>query len=267
VKRNVQTVTIETPDHLEIQFQLAGIGTRFLAYLIDRLVQLGILFGLFMVVWLALFATGGLGIVAEFLKDLHRHIGQWIIGLGILVYGIITIGYFLLFEYFWSGATPGKKTQGIRAIRKDGRPISFTDSAARNILRFVDILADVYPIGVAVMFVDSKNRRLGDLAAGTIVVLESKFQEPSAGERADDEKMSDPEIRHAARAMTAGDYQLITRFLSRKEGLEQEHRDTIAKQIIESAFGNSRGPSDNEVNPEAILEAMAALYRERTRIL
>jgi uncharacterized RDD family membrane protein YckC len=178
VNRNFQTVTIETPEHFELQFQLAGIGVRFLAYLVDRLIQFSTILGLIFVVTMLFSMAGLISQVTDFFIFLERLLGQWIIALAILLYGIISIGYFILFEYLWSGATPGKKFQEIRVIRNDGRPLTFLDAAIRNILRFVDLLGDFYPLGLLVMFLDSKSRRLGDMAAGTLVVMEKTVTEP-----------------------------------------------------------------------------------------
>jgi uncharacterized RDD family membrane protein YckC len=267
VKQNTLTVTIETPEHIELQFKVAGIGTRFLAYLLDRLIQAGLIFALFLAVLSVLFVTGQFFSLVELAQGLKRTFGQWVLALGFLLYGVISIGYFILFEYIWSGSTPGKRSQNIRVIRTDGGPISFLDSSIRNILRVLDILADVYPLGLIVMFVDSRNRRLGDMAAGTMVVLESLTNIPASRvirERPDE---NDQELRSVIARMTPEDYQLLARFLARRESVELEHRDELVDEIVLRIFGSVAIVPGSRIARERLLEKMEALYRQRLRVL
>ncbi len=106
MKQNHLTVTVETPDHIELQFQLAGIGKRFIAYLIDRLIQFGLIFALFLVITLVLLAGNKIVALADIIYKMRQVLGQWIIAIAILIYGIVSLGYFILFEYIWSGSTP-----------------------------------------------------------------------------------------------------------------------------------------------------------------
>jgi uncharacterized RDD family membrane protein YckC len=260
------TFTVETPDHIELQFQLAGIGKRFLAYLVDRLIQFGLIFALFLVISLVLFAGAKLVAIADIIHEMRQVLGQWIIAIAILVYGIISLGYFILFEYIWSGSTPGKRSQNIRVVRTDGAPISFLEAAVRNILRAVDILADVYPLGLVVMFIDSRNRRLGDMAAGTLVVTESVSRLPSAKNSARSFSNHDQHLRLVAAAMTSGDYQLVRKFLARREALDAEYRPQLAQKIVDRIFNKSSVMVKPSNDLELFLERVEAAYRERLRI-
>lgn len=266
MKEKVTTVTIETPEHLELQFRLAGIGQRFIAFLIDKFIQIGAILGVTLFVSLLLFFTGQMASFVQFLAEAKKGVAQWLIAIGFLLYGIVMIGYFVIFEYFWSGSTPGKRSQEIRVIRKDGRPISFFDSAVRNILRFVDMLGEVYPLGLVVMFLDSQNRRLGDLAAGTIVISEREAISPAELDIAAAKSAPDPLLRTAVASMTGEDYQIVSKFLARRKELEPEHRLRLASEIskrILSRINQEKGEAD----PERFLEIMETLYRERTRVL
>jgi uncharacterized RDD family membrane protein YckC len=267
VKKNVQTVTVETPEHFELEFRLAGIGTRFLAFLLDRIIQFGVIFALLIMVSLFVALVWRVDPSVAILKRLEGSLGQWILGAAILLYGIIVIGYFILFEYFWSGSTPGKRWQDIRVIRKDGRPISFLDSAVRNILRFIDILFEIYPIGLIVMFIDFKNRRLGDLAAGTLVILDREIKRPAGGRAGNHNNESDPNMRLIVSAMTPADYRLLSRFLARREGLEKVHRLNLAKDIRDRIVRRVNGSAIVNENLETWLEKVEQAYRERTRVL
>lgn len=266
MKKNVRTVTIETPEHLELQFQLAGIGVRFIAFLIDKFIQWGAILGIILVFSLLLFFAGQMAPFVEFLVKAKKAFGLWLLAVALLLYGIVTIGYFIIFEYFWSGSTPGKRSQEIRVIRKDGRPISFFDAAVRNILRFVDILGDVYPLGLVVMFVDSQNRRLGDFAAGTIVISEREATSPALTEVSRNASSLDPELKTAVSGMTADDYRIVSKFLSRRTELDPEHRQRLASEISERILRKSAQQGIG-ADPEDFLETAEILYRERTRIL
>jgi uncharacterized RDD family membrane protein YckC len=81
-------------------------------------------------------------------------------------------GYYIYFETSWNGQTPGKRWAGIRVIRQDGLPINLSEVIIRNLIRIVDFLPLLYGLGIVAMFADSQSRRLGDLAAGTLVVRE-----------------------------------------------------------------------------------------------
>ena len=267
MKQKHLTFTVETPDHIELQFQLAGIGKRFLAYLIDRLIQFGLIFALFIVISLILFAGNKLVAVTDVIYKMRQVLGQWIIAGAILVYGVLSLGYFILFEYIWSGSTPGKRSQHIRVIRTDGAPISFLEAAVRNILRAVDILADIYPLGLVVMFIDARNRRLGDIAAGTLVVTESESRLRLAGNSAHSLDADDQQLRMVVATMTSGDYQLVRKFLARRGALDAEYRQQLAQEIVDRIFNKSSVMVKPSNDIESFLERIEADYRDRLRIL
>jgi uncharacterized RDD family membrane protein YckC len=266
-KGNRQTVSIETPEHVELQMELAGIGRRFLAYFVDKLVQFGFILTLFFIVVLLAYVTGRSLQGWEYLTKLRSVLGQWVLALAFLAYGVIFIGYFILFEYLWSGSTPGKRWQDIRVIRKDGRPITFLDSIVRNVLRFVDLLAEVYPIGLIVMFLDSRNRRLGDMVAGTLVIAQAQALRPVALESSNECDQFDAETRQAASQMKPEDYQLVSRFLGRRQGLDPEPRADLARDIYFRVFKKAFTSAAGVADPEIALERIVACYTDRTRIL
>jgi len=88
---------------------------------------------------------------------------------------VITSGYFMVFEILWNGQTPGKRLVGLRVIRESGYPIRPVDAVIRNLVRIVDWLPLVYGVGVLVMLLNQRSRRLGDFASGTIVVREAAW--------------------------------------------------------------------------------------------
>jgi hypothetical protein len=92
----------------------------------------------------------------------------------VLIFFVVFWGYFMLFETLWSGQTPGKRAGRLRVIRRDGQPVGASEVLIRNLVRIVDFLPGFYGIGLVVMFIDKEARRLGDMAAGTIVVREGE---------------------------------------------------------------------------------------------
>ena len=267
MKKEPEIIIVETPEHFQLELRLAGIGTRCMAFIIDRLIQWGLVVAL---IFFFIFTIGLFGSSSGlhwWKNELGKLFGQWVIALGILVYGIITIGYFILFEYIWSGATPGKLNQGIRVVRKDGRPVTLVDSAVRNILRFVDLFADVYPLGLAVMFIDSKNRRLGDLAAGTYVVFDREARRPDVEKVDKGDAPIDKEVRDTVEGMSHDDYRLVSKFLSRRNGMEPDYRTDLAWELHARIFQKTL-PANSPVSViEKALQDAAAYYREKTRVV
>jgi uncharacterized RDD family membrane protein YckC len=152
---------IETPEHVRFHHHLAGPARRALAYFIDLLVRLGIMAVLGLLAAIA-------GITA----------GQGLRGasIGILavVFFVIEWGYYVFWETIWSGRSPGKRALNLRVISDDGRPLHYLDSILRNLLRAADLLPNGYALGLLVMGRDPRFRRLGDLVAGTMVVVEGR---------------------------------------------------------------------------------------------
>jgi uncharacterized RDD family membrane protein YckC len=144
-------VTIATPEGVSLDLVLAGLGSRFIARLLDSVIQLGIILALF-------FGTGIAsppGVVRAFV---------------FVVVFLVMFAYDVPFELLNGGRTVGKMTAGIRVVGPRGEPITFLASAIRNIIRIVDFLPALYAIGVVSIVSTKRDQRLGDLAAGTIVV-------------------------------------------------------------------------------------------------
>lgn len=148
--------SIDTPEQVSLEFNLAGIGSRFMAVFIDTLLQGMLLFA-------AMIAGVSVALVSQMGST-------WAIAIVILVYFGIYWGYFAVFETVWKGQTPGKRLIKIRVIKGDGRSINVYDAMIRNLIRIIDFLPTAYGVGVLTMFIDKKNRRLGDLVAGTVVI-------------------------------------------------------------------------------------------------
>ena len=148
---------VPTPERVSFDYQVAGLGTRAIAQLLDLLVVAGILLAVYFVAFAAAAAN------ANTVATLIAIIGSF----------VVIFGYFWVSESLWSGQTIGKKAFRLRAVGDRGEPLTFGQAGIRNIVRIVDFLPYAYGVGLIVLFVNGKGKRLGDLAAGTIVVKDS----------------------------------------------------------------------------------------------
>lgn len=151
------TAQVETPEHIRFDYPLAGPMRRTAAYLIDLLIRIGVLLVIAIVLMLVDASTGVDGMST---------------GALLIFYFALDWFYYVLFETLWSGRSPGKRALRLRVVGQDGRSLTVLDSVLRNLLRAADFLPAGYAVGLVVMGCDPMFRRLGDLVAGTVVVIE-----------------------------------------------------------------------------------------------
>jgi uncharacterized RDD family membrane protein YckC len=162
-------LSIRTPELVAIEFPLAGIGSRFVALLVDYLLQGAAVLVLILV--FVLFFAGTAGSRSSGVAAAGTNLSEkWGIAIAIALPFLFQWGYFTLFEAIWHGQTPGKRLMRIRVIQQTGRPIGLFESMGRNLLRAIDMLPTFYVFGVITMFLTKRQQRLGDLVAGTLVV-------------------------------------------------------------------------------------------------
>ena len=150
---------------------LAGIGSRFIAVLIDTAIWLA---GL-VVLWLILF------LLLPGIVQFSKLSAQWAVAIYAFLLFLLNWGYFTLFEAFGNGRTPGKRIAHIRVIQSSGRAIGLFESMARNLIRYIDQFPGCYVVGVIAIFATRRHQRLGDLAAGTLVVRDRLQETPALG--------------------------------------------------------------------------------------
>jgi uncharacterized RDD family membrane protein YckC len=232
-----ETVSISTPDHVTLEFELAGLGSRFSAYLIDTV----LIFAMIVVLIVVMFLSGiaGSRVARTMLKGGSAWIASSNLALLILFGFLIYWGYYVFFEGLKQGSTPGKKRLGIRVIRQDGLPIGFREAALRNLVRAADMLPPpCYMLGGLVMYFDPQGRRLGDMVAGTLVVVE-KFASASntAAGAAWAVRVAQGSPRQAVTlprgTISADQIGLIEQFIARRYSLPKERRDLLVWQIAE----------------------------------
>ncbi len=179
-----EKLIIETPERVPLEFALASIGNRFLAVAIDHFIQY---LSIFLIAWFVLSVTGyGSSFMDESPNKLLAEMPKWTIAILILTLFLIFAGYFILFEWLWNGQTPGKRLLKLRVIRDDGRPLTLWEAIARNLLRICDavpgFIVPIYSIGLIVIFLSSRDQRVGDIFAGTVVVRERTDEAPTFAE-------------------------------------------------------------------------------------
>lgn len=248
-----EKLIIDTPEQIALEFPLAAAGSRFLALLIDTLIQIA-----------GLFLLGAIALGAALLRRRgYAGTATWIIAALVMAAFLLYYGYFAAFEALWSGQTPGKRVLGIRVIRVSGQPITPFDAILRNLLRIVDQLPGIYAVGLLSMFFTARSQRLGDLAAGTVVVLERAASVSNAP------AIDTPAARLGAARLTAQELEVIETFLARRDALPEYTRMKTAQQLaahIRTRLQISRGAQGSPVGSdtdEALIESVAAEFRRR----
>jgi len=243
---------IETPEQTTLEFPLAGIGSRFLAIALDTLLQVAVM----CVVSIVLIA---LAIPFSFF---FRSTGLWAFAIILFVVFTIDVSYFALFEALWNGQTPGKRWTHLRVIQDTGRPISPYDAVLRNLLRIVDWLPTLYAAGIVTMIVSRENKRVGDYAAGTVVIHEKPLEAvgsigrvPAAGAL----------VAPLGSQITLEELQVVETFLERRGSLPPDVRRAIARQIADRVGGRMGVLAGTRPDAEKFLEAVAEQRRASAR--
>jgi uncharacterized RDD family membrane protein YckC len=240
-------LTIATPEGVDLELTLAGVGSRFASALVDYLIQLVIIVALSLVFgYGAGISPNGSGYAAAI----------WLV----LVF-LIFVGYDISFEVLASGRTPGKRMNGLRVVRESGAPVTFPTSAVRNVLRIIDLLPGTYLVGIASILVSARNQRLGDHAAGTLVVRDRKSLPPEPLVRSYRESAEAPAWDTSA--IDAVELSAVRSFLARRQSLTPDARAQLANELAARLRPKVGGGVGNET-PELFLERLAAAKGERT---
>lgn len=240
-----ENLTIDTPEQSPLEFALAGVGSRFLALAFDSALQLA---GIVVLVIVAVIARRLAGISVT-----TASLGTWATALLIAGAFVIYSGYFAIFESVWAGQTPGKRLVGLRVIDLSGRPLAVYGAIVRNLLRIVDQLPGIYGVAILCVLVTRRQQRLGDLAAGTVVVHERLEAAASVA------ASSSTVTRHGAARLTAEEILVIEGFLRRREDLDAWVRLQSARRIAARMAEKLGIPSIED--EERLLEQLAAEYR------
>ena len=236
-------VTIATPEGVSLELVLAGVGSRFVARLLDTLIQGTIILALGIVVYV----VPSPGIVRAIAR--------------ILVF-VVLFGYDIPFEVLKDGRTIGKSAAGIRVVGARGEPVSFLASAIRNIMRLFDFLPLLYVIGVVSIVASHDDQRLGDLAAGTVVVRD-RFPGLAAMRSAPVTVPAYSVASWDVSAVDAAELATIQRFLDRRLDMAPHVRGYFAARLAADVAPKVTG-APYGAHPEYLLEGVVVAKQART---
>jgi len=240
-----RTLEVRTPESIAFRYELAGLGSRFLALAVDQAIQFAALAAIF--VGLILAARAAVRHGAPPPNELATSIAVAVL---VLIVFVVLFVYFIVFEALWNGQTPGKKLVGLRVVRDGGYPIDFGASLIRNLIRVGEQLLAYYLIAAISALISPENKRLGDLAAGTIVVRDARLSAPSSLR----EHSGEP-VYSATAYLDGEERALIKRFLERRDALTDARRREIAAQL--AARIRNRLPADlARLDDELLLERL-----------
>ncbi|HEV3089636.1 MAG TPA: RDD family protein [Candidatus Elarobacter sp.] len=238
-----RSVDVRTGEAVAIRYELAGLGSRFLAVVVDMVAQFAIVIALLI----------GFGFAASSLSRIpfigSKNGEAWLIAFVVILIFLIFFGWFIIFETWWSGRTPGKRALGLRVVRDGGFPIDLGAAVIRNLVRIVELFFGFYLLSAVSALISRENKRLGDLAAGTIVVRD----------RADAVPDLDAYLARSApseNGLSDADRLLVERFLARRAGLEPAARYRLAERIAARVRPTLRDPH-TELGNEPLLEFLA----------
>ncbi|MBW4535062.1 MAG: RDD family protein [Pleurocapsa minor HA4230-MV1] len=219
-------INLQTPESVELEFTLAGIGNRSFALIIDY-----IIFGLTILLVWSLSAFLAFQLVPNLIGNgFSDRLAQWIWAIQSMTTFAIYVGYFVVLETLWQGQTPGKKWTKIRVIRDNGKPERLPQAILRALLRPVD---DMLFIGVFFIIFTPQEKRLGDMLAGTIVVQEEAAKlTVEISTEAEDLAV---QLRMEAEIdnLLPEDFATIRDFLQRRKNIMLEYQHQLSRKLAE----------------------------------
>ena len=211
--------SVRTPENVSFEFELAGPAQRAAAWALDLAVMGGLYVG-------AMLVAGALGLL----------LGGLATALYFVMAFVIQWGYGALTEWRWSGQTVGKRLLGLRVMATAGTPVTLLQAVVRNLLRVVDLLPGLYLVGGTSMLLDHSLRRLGDVAAGTVVVRQRRTPRPSTVVAEVDRYnsfVSDPSVVHATSRISAPERDVMVGLAVRRESLPLAVRYALFSKLAE----------------------------------
>lgn len=253
-------IKFHTPESIELEFTLAGIGSRAFALLIDyhllafTLLAFWLLGGLF---------TERLFLFLDSLGVNYSDLPLWLLSIALLITFAIYTGYFAYFETLWQGQTPGKRLAKIRVVRDDGKPVGLAQAALRSLLRPID---DLLFLGVFLIFFGKQEKRLGDWVAGTLVIQEARApieQKLSLSEPSSQLAAQLPELVDLSQ-LQPDDFAVISAYLNRRHGMTTAARNDLSLKLareIRAIVGLKTIPEG--LTSDQFLEAVYLAYQQQ----
>jgi uncharacterized RDD family membrane protein YckC len=188
--------------------------------------------------------------------------GLWLIAISLLSLFFIYTGYFVFFETLWQGQTPGKRIAKIRVVRDDGRPVGLQQAALRALLRPID---ETLFIGAFLITFSNREKRLGDLAAGTIVIQSEMIVKSSSLVISEAAKSFDIQLREIANlsSLLPDDFAIIREYLQRRSGMSKKARIALSLKLtqqVQSIINLEIIPGN--IATDVFLEAVYLAYQQ-----
>lgn len=247
-------IKIQTPESVELEFTLAGIGNRALGLIIDYIIM-GLVFSLFAIAWIYFL----FGLLTETLN-------QWLLAIYFLIFFFIYAGYFVFFEVLWQGQTPGKRYAKIRVIRDDGRTVGLQQATMRALLRPFD---ELLFMGALLIIFNKQEKRLGDFAAGTLVVQDEQPIATASFPISDEaNSLADRLLEKVDFSlMLPDDFAVIREYLQRRGDMTVQAKEQLSQKLsrrIEQllVLDEKLGVT---VSTEVFLEAVYLAYQKQKR--
>lgn len=249
---------LQTPESVELEFTLAGIGNRALALLIDYVVLLISLF-LFWVIY-GFFSFQIIDILEQYVAG--DAVEMWLIAIASLISFFLYVGYFVIFETLGMGQTPGKYFTKIRVIQDNGRRAGLGQAIIRSLLRPVD---DTLFIGVFMITFGKREKRIGDWVAGTIVIQAEQAIAPTTFSISPPAEQLAQEL-HQVKQITEllpDEFATLREYLQRRHSLNPKARQRLSQQLterIQSIIHLEQIP--NQASSDTFLEAVYLAYQQ-----
>ncbi len=265
-------IELVSPESFVLQLEVGGLGSRFLAILTDTTIQS---------LLIVLIFAGGAGTIHMTLETFKEHALSWVGAVVFVLLFLVTWGYFVFFETVWDGQSPGKRMFGLRVSKMNGQPLTVFDSVVRNLVRYLDFFPSCYGMGVTVALCNKYYRRIGDYAAGTVVLrvrspeltLGGAAGLPSDASAVSNIGSSGPQAIQSIPSDTASftrqelmgiilqDYEIVRNFLLRRDELELAPRQHLSDKIASGLKEKMAIPSTDPRwrNAEEFLQALSRL--------
>ena len=249
-------IEIVTPERVELNFPIAGLGSRFVALIIDMIVIGAMITAL---------------ILVESMVNMYLLRDMYLISLSssafMIAVVVLNLGYFIFFEYLWNGQTPGKRVVKIRVMRTGGLPVNLASAVIRNLMRPVDIMLFSIAVGFLVLFLSKQSQRPGDYAAGTLVVRDRnitlKDLDIYLKTQTQDKLIESIPLDNRFSRLDNMDAHLLDQFMARRSDLGLDQRQELAKRIADSIRIKLKLKPDDYESNENLIKAAYKSIKER----
>ncbi|WP_010276749.1 RDD family protein [Paenibacillus senegalensis] len=258
--------TVVTSEHVRLQLTMAGLGSRAAALLLDMLIIIGIIMAVNLILYLLLALIG---------TDLANLMGQYVDAFLIVFSWLLFSAYYIVMEYYYGGQTLGKKWLGIRVIQENGQPLTFLSAAIRTFFRLIDFLPIMFILGAVWIFFHPQDRRLGDVAAGTVVVRDAQQESLRREKRLNKwlKKFQAKYVVHLtlspslSEQMSREDWQLLQGLVERMPALDARKQYELASKLAHLLGARLNLPREQYSSyPQAFLVELYMTVREEWKL-